>query len=226
MPDLSIFSGLPSAVTTSDRTKIRLVVGLGNPGKEYELTRHNAGVWFVHKLAFFFGLNLKEFKFESKFQGEVAKIINFKKLSESESSDDIRLLIPMTFMNLSGHAVQALAKFYKINISEILVVHDDIDLEPGRLKLKQGGGDGGQRGVRHIMQTCGADFWRLRVGVGSPNSAGSINKSHPDAVANYVLHAPSKSEKILIEDCIDRAIADIALIFTGQTDLFMNKHHG
>ncbi len=185
---------------------MKLIVGLGNPGKEYEGTRHNAGAWLVRALASSFGV---VFTWDSKFQGEIARV--------QKNGWDFRLLIPATYMNLSGQAIKAAANFYKILPSEILVIHDEIDLPPGELKLKIGGGDGGQRGVRNTMAHLGPDFWRLRIGVGHPG----IKQD----VADYVLHAPSKADRALINQTIDRSIADMDLILDGQTDRFMNQNH-
>ena len=182
---------------------MKLIVGLGNPGKEYESTRHNAGAWFVRALAFYFGVN---FSWEPKFQGEMARV--------QKDGRDFRLLIPSTFMNLSGQSIQAVATFYKIFPNEILVIHDEIDLPVGQVKLKFAGGDGGQRGVRSTISHIGLEFWRLRIGVGHPG--------HKDQVSDYVLHAPSKAEQVLIEQSLEKALENINLILDQKTDQFMN----
>lgn len=190
---------------------IKLIAGLGNPGKAYEATRHNAGAWFVQALASSFGVS---FNLEPKFQGRLARV--------QQKDLDLKLLLPMTFMNLSGQSVRALANFYKILPAEILIIHDEIDLNPGTLKLKLGGGDGGQRGVRSIIADLGTqDFWRLRLGVGHPGH----DSNYKDLVADYVLHAPSKQEYLEIHEKINSALSDFQLILEGKTDLFMNKQH-
>ncbi|HMT03864.1 MAG TPA: aminoacyl-tRNA hydrolase, partial [Burkholderiales bacterium] len=150
-------------------SKIRLIVGLGNLGSEYAETRHNAGFWFIDAISKKYGLKLQ---LEKKFFGLIGKIGN-----------DILLLEPQTFMNISGKSVLAVASFYRILPHQILVVHDELDFEPGIIKLKQGGGDGGHNGLRDIDKVIGKDYWRLRLGIGHP---GDKNK-----VADYVLKKPS-----------------------------------
>ena len=162
----------------------RLVVGLGNPGGEYEDNRHNLGFWFVDRLA-------RELKVllapQGKFFGHVGRL------------GDLWLLKPSTFMNRSGQAVVALARFYKIMPDEILVVHDELDLQPGVIRLKQGGGNGGHNGLKDIQaHLTTPDFWRLRLGIGHP---GERNE-----VVNYVLKAPRREEQELIDQAIDRCL--------------------
>lgn len=159
----------------------RLIVGLGNPGSEYEDNRHNLGFWFVDRLARELKVSLAP---QGKYFGRVARI------------NELWLLQPMTFMNRSGQAVAALARFYKIAAEEILVVHDELDLQPGVIRLKKGGGNGGHNGLKDIQAHLATpDFWRLRLGIGHP---GERNE-----VINYVLKAPRKAEQELIDRALD-----------------------
>lgn len=168
---------------------IRLIVGLGNPGTEYAHTRHNIGFDFVDLLA---GQWKAVFKTEKKFFGQVARA--------QLPAGDIWLLKPDTFMNRSGTAVQALAAFYKIQASEILVVHDELDIACGLVKFKQGGGNGGHNGLKDIQARLGsADFYRLRLGIGHPGDR--------NLVVNYVLHQPLASEYALIEEAMHKALS-------------------
>ncbi len=162
----------------------RLIVGLGNPGSEYEDNRHNLGFWFVDRLARELKLSLVP---QGKFFGRVARL------------DDLWLLQPTTFMNRSGQAVASLARFYKIAPEEVLVVHDELDLQPGSIRLKSGGGNGGHNGLKDIQAHLATpDFWRLRLGIGHP---GERNE-----VVNYVLKAPRKEEQDLIDRALDRCL--------------------
>lgn len=162
----------------------RLVVGLGNPGIEYEDNRHNLGFWFVDRLASDLKVSLAP---QGKFFGQVGRL------------GDLWLLKPTTFMNRSGQAVVALARFYKIMPDEILVVHDELDLLPGGIRLKQGGGNGGHNGLKDIQaHLTTPDFWRLRLGIGHP---GDRNE-----VVNYVLKAPRREEQELIDQAVDRCL--------------------
>ncbi|MDO5667119.1 MAG: aminoacyl-tRNA hydrolase [Alcaligenaceae bacterium] len=182
---------------------IRLVVGLGNPGAKYEATRHNAGFWMVDLLADDFHAN---FKLENNFFGEVAK---FRRGGES-----IYLLKPATYMNLSGKAVQAISHFYKIPLESILVVHDELDLMPGQIKLKKGGGHAGHNGLRDIQnKMSSSDYWRLRVGIGHPRT---LNLSQ--GVADFVLHMPSKEDHERILDSLYRARHAIPALLDGDRD--------
>jgi len=185
---------------------INLIVGLGNPGNEYVDTRHNAGFWFLDELA---RQHHGSFKNDKKFFGDAAKIhINAR---------DVWLLKPNTFMNLSGKALQALAQFYKINLENILVVHDELDLEPGIARLKKGGGHGGHNGLRDISSRCGKDFWRLRLGIGHP---GDKNK-----VSGYVLNKASSDDKISIERAIDNALRVMSDVMSGEMQKAMHRLH-
>lgn len=185
---------------------IQLIVGLGNPGREYEDTRHNAGAWLVESLARSLGCALAT---DHKFFGLTGR----GKLA----GQDIRLLIPTTFMNRSGQAVAALATFYKIPPAAILVAHDELDLPPGSARFKQGGSGGGN-GVRDIIDRLGsANFHRLRIGIGHPGSA--------DKVVGYVLNKPLRDERIAIDAAIDAALKALPLAVSGQWPKAMNQLH-
>ena len=167
--------------------KPRLIVGLGNPGAEYAETRHNAGFWFCERLAADLGLALQR---EARFHG----------LAGLARSQGVWLLLPLTFMNRSGQAVGALARFHKISPAEILVVHDELDIPPGQMRLKFGGGAGGHNGLKDISAHLGTqDYWRLRIGIGHP---GDRNE-----VVNYVLKPPRQEEQREIDDAIARGLA-------------------
>jgi peptidyl-tRNA hydrolase, PTH1 family len=161
-------------------TEIQIIVGLGNPGPEHGLTRHNAGFWFVDALARAHGA---QFRAHSRYHGEVARV--------EIGGRDITLLKPQTYMNRSGISVRSLVDYTKAPISELLVVHDELDLPPGTARLKFGGGHGGHNGLRDTITHCGADFWRLRIGIGHPGDR--------DQVIDYVLQraAPADEEAIV-----------------------------
>ncbi len=164
----------------------KLVVGLGNPGAEYAETRHNAGFWFCERLARDLGASFTK---EARFHGQAA----------NARTEGVWLLMPQTFMNRSGQSVAALARFYRIAPAEILVVHDELDIPPGQLRVKFGGGLGGHNGLKDITAHLGTqDFWRLRIGIGHP---GDRNE-----VANFVLKPPRREESDLIDESIDRAL--------------------
>jgi peptidyl-tRNA hydrolase, PTH1 family len=165
---------------------IHLIVGLGNPGSEHAAERHNIGFWFADELARRHG---GQFRTESKFHGELARI--------SVGSADLRLLKPETYMNRSGQSVQAVVRFLKLAVEQVLIVHDDLDLQVGELRLKAGGGHGGHNGLRDLSQHLGPDFLRLRVGIGHPG--------HRDQVTGYVLKRPPASERELLDRAIERA---------------------
>ena len=185
---------------------IRAIVGLGNPGAQYADTRHNAGFWFVDRLARRYG---GQFRPEAKFFGEVCQV--------RIAGEDVWLLKPMTYMNRSGQSVNALLNFYKIGMAELLVVHDEIDLPPGDTRLKVGGGHGGHNGLRDIIPGVGKDFVRLRVGVGHPG--------HKDKVADYVLNRASKDEQDAIEASLDDAERVIEDVVAGELQRAMNALH-
>ena len=191
---------------------IKLVVGLGNPGREYERTRHNAGFWWLDALARELGA---VFNKESKFHGEVAK------------AGGVWLLKPTTFMNRSGQSVGALAKFYQITPEEILVAHDEMDLPPGGIKMKVGGA-AGSNGIKDIVSHLGTrDFWRLRLGIGHPRElAGKLGGSmdRPEVV-DYVLHRPDAVDERAIEDAMKRALDAWPLIAKGDMETAMLKLH-
>ena len=177
-------------------SEIKLIVGLGNPGDKYADTRHNAGEWLIARLARRFNLTLNA---ENKFFGNVGKTLM--------NGKEIRFLVPTTFMNLSGKAVGALANFYRIKPEEILVLHDELDLPPGSVKLKLGGGHGGHNGLKDIVAALGNNnnFYRLRIGIGHPG--------HRDLVAGYVLNKPSPSEREALEKALDEAANCVELLF-------------
>jgi PTH1 family peptidyl-tRNA hydrolase len=182
----------------------RLIVGLGNPGDEYEDTRHNVGFWLVERLAADLRVSLAP---QAKFLGRAAR------------AGDCWLLCPGTFMNRSGQSVAALARFYKIDAAEILVIHDELDLPPGALRLKRGGGNAGHNGLKDISaQLATPDFWRLRVGIGHPGDR--------NAVVDYVLHAPRREERELIDAALDRSLVAWPRLVAGDYDGCMQQLHG
>ena len=188
---------------------MKLVVGLGNPGAKYEKTRHNAGFWWVDQLA---GVTRASFKRESRFQGSSAK---------AAGGDELWLLKPETFMNLSGQAVVALANYYKIAARDIVVAHDELDLPAGGVKLKFGGGLGGHNGLKSIAQCLDTqDFWRLRIGIGHPRDQQAERE-----VIDYVLHAPGKDEQTAIDDAINRALNVWPQMVAGKMEEAMLKLH-
>ncbi len=186
---------------------IQLIVGLGNPGSQYEPTRHNAGFWFVDELV---RRCRQSFRSEQRFHGEVARCLL--------DGNECRLQKPMTFMNRSGQAVSSLARFFKIPLQQILVVHDELDLPPGTIRLKKGGGHGGHNGLRDLISHLGSkDFYRLRVGIGHPG--------HRDQVVDYVLRKPSKEDRRQIDDAIYDALNVMADVVEGKFELAMNSLH-
>lgn len=189
-------------------TTIKLIVGLANPGIEYAATRHNAGAWFVDQLAERYHQSLKN---EPKFFGYSSRI--------TLSGHDVRLLVPTTFMNLSGKAVQAMATFYQIKPEEILVAHDELDINPGIAKFKFGGSHGGHNGLKDIASKLGnnLNFYRLRIGIGHP---GDKNK-----VVSYVLNKPSKSEQELIDKAIDESVRCTEILLSDGIEAAMNRLH-
>jgi len=190
----------------SAKTPLQLIVGLGNPGSQYKLTRHNAGFWFVDELARHFNV---DFKFETKFKAEICKA--------NLSGQTIWLVKPQTFMNLSGDAAQKIAHFYKIPTTSILIVHDELDLPVGTARYKSGGGHGGHNGLRDLSQKLGKEFWRLRLGVGHP---GDKRKVH-----DYVLNKPSSDDGVAISQSIEQSLATIEMAINGETEKAMNQLH-
>jgi len=186
---------------------IRLFVGLGNPGPEYEATRHNAGFWWIDQLC---RDHRRRLASEAKFFGLAGRL--------KSGAHEAWLLQPMTFMNASGRAVAALARFYKITPEEILVIHDELDLPPGQAKLKKGGGHGGHNGLKDIAAHQGTpDFWRLRLGIGHPGDK--------NAVINFVLKPPMKDEAALIEDSINLSVKLLPMLLEGSFEAAMLKLH-
>lgn len=194
-------------MSSKDRS-LQLIVGLGNPGAEYDRTRHNAGADLVTGLARQMGASLVP---ENRFFGLTARL--------DLQGRDLRLLIPTTYMNRSGQAVGAMATFFKIPPEAILVVHDELDLAPGIARLKHGGGHGGHNGLRDIISALGnnRDFARLRLGIGHPGNAAQV--------ANFVLKRAPASEQSLTDDAIDRAIDILPLAVKGDWDSAMHKLH-
>jgi peptidyl-tRNA hydrolase, PTH1 family len=189
-------------------TPVDMIVGLGNPGPKYQRTRHNAGADFVKELAHSVSATLST---ESKFHGETARI--------TLNGKDIRLLIPSTYMNRSGQAVSAMAKFYQIAPQNILVAHDELDHSPGTVRFKIAGGHGGHNGLRDIIKALGnnKEFARLRIGIGHPG--------HADQVADYVLKKASKADQQLIDNSISDALKYLPLAVDGQWEQAMNQLH-
>lgn len=186
---------------------IKLIVGIGNPGPEYENTRHNAGVWFVERLL---AGHLSSLKPEKRFKGLVTKT--------NIVDTDCFILIPTTFMNNSGEAVSELTHFYKISPEEILIVHDDLDLPCGTVRLKQGGGHGGHNGLQNIIQHLKTpNFLRLRIGIDHPG--------HKDQVVDYVLKKPQREEKEKIDDAITRTLNMMPEIMAGHLQAAIQKLH-
>ncbi|MBF1285638.1 aminoacyl-tRNA hydrolase [Neisseria sicca] len=178
--------------------KIKMIVGLGNPGGEYEQTRHNAGFWFLDELAWQWKVSFKE---EKKFFGEVARA--------NLTGGDVWLLKPMTFMNRSGQSVAALAQFYKIKPEEILVVHDELDVPCGRIKFKLGGGNGGHNGLKDIQARLGTpDYYRLRLGIDHPGDR--------NLVVAYVLNKPSAEHRQQIDEAIAKSLKAMPKIMSGE----------
>lgn len=188
--------------------KVQLIVGLGNPGQEYEHTRHNAGALFVQELVKAYDGNLKP---DAKFKG-LRGTVNI-------DGRDLRILIPTTFMNLSGEAVQAISSFYRFSPESILVAHDELDLNPGTIRLKKGGGHGGHNGLKDIITKLGnnKNFNRLRVGIGHPGN--------PAEVSNFVLKKAPESEYELIRNSIDEAVRAMSDIANGEWDKAMKNLH-
>lgn len=185
-------------------SSITLIVGLGNPTAEYARTRHNAGFWFVEKLAQKYNISLK---FEQKFNALVGR--------GNIEGQDIRLLLPQTYMNKSGQSVMPFCQFYQISTPQILIAHDELDLNAGFIRLKTGGGHGGHNGLRDIVPHIGADFHRLRIGIGHPG--------HKDKVSSHVLGKAPTNEQQLIDDAISFAINQIKPLIHADISQTMNR---
>lgn len=176
---------------------IQLIIGLGNPGQAYEATRHNVGAWFVQSLA---KQHKTDWRPEQKFKGQIASL--------PVNAYEVKLLLPMTYMNNSGAAVQTMAAFYKIPIENILVVHDELDFPPGIIRLKQAGGVNGHNGLASIAKHLGKNFLRLRIGIGRPNDASDMS--------NYVLSIPPQPEKKQIMEAIENALKIMPQLLSGN----------
>jgi PTH1 family peptidyl-tRNA hydrolase len=185
---------------------IRIIAGLGNPEEKYEQTLHNAGFWFVEALARKYG---GMFRFEKKFDAECCRI--------NLHGEDVWLVKPQNYMNQSGPPIRGMLDYYRLQPGELLVAHDEIDLPPGKVRLKEGGGHGGHNGLRDIIRHCGADFLRLRLGVGHP---GEKHK-----VTNYVLKPGSAEVESAVERNIDDAIAVMPELVRGDINAAMKKLH-
>ena len=187
---------------------IKLIVGLGNPGAQYAQTRHNAGEWYVRTLADKFG---GRFALEQKYKCELANVVI--------GAEQVRLLIPHTFMNLSGQSVAPLANFFRIGPEEILVAHDELDILPGTLKMKIGGGHGGHNGLKDIQAALGnnPNFYRLRIGIGHPGAS--------ELVTAWVLGKAPSSEQQKIDAAIDDAVKTTELLIKGEMQQAQHKLH-
>jgi len=186
---------------------IRLLVGLGNPGPEYEATRHNAGFWWIDEVARKLGGTLLP---DRSYHGLVARI--------NRPAGPVWLLEPQTYMNLSGKSVAALARFFKIAPNEILVAHDELDIPPGQMKMKLGGGHAGHNGLRDIHAQLGtADYWRLRLGIGHPGVKAEV--------VNYVLRKPMAEEREAIQACITRSMEALEPLLAGDMERATMKIH-
>ena len=191
----------------STANELHAIVGLGNPGDEYARTRHNAGFWCVDRLSARTHTNLRR---EAKFHGDFGRV--------RIGNGDVLLLKPSTFMNRSGQAVQALAQFYKLTPDRVLIVHDELDLPAGTVRLKLGGGHGGHNGLRDVHRALGADYRRLRVGIGHPGDK--------NLVLNYVLGRPNRDDETAIIHGIDAALDAVHTWLARGWDHAMNQLHG
>ena len=185
---------------------IRIIAGLGNPEDRYEKTLHNAGFWFVDALARKYG---GIFKYEKKFDADSCRV--------KMHGEDVWLVRPQSYMNNSGQPIRGLLDYYRLGVTELLVAHDEIDLPPGTVRLKEGGGHGGHNGLRDIVRHCGADFLRLRLGVGHPGDK--------DEVTNYVLKRASSDVEAAIERNIDDTMAVMPELVDGNINAAMKKLH-
>ena len=185
---------------------IRIIAGLGNPEDRYERTLHNAGFWFVDALARKYG---GIFKYEKKFDADSCRV--------KMHGEDVWLVRPQSYMNNSGQPIRGLLDYYRLGVNELLVAHDEIDLPPGTVRLKEGGGHGGHNGLRDIVRHCGADFLRLRLGVGHPGDK--------EQVTNYVLKRGSSDVEAAIERNIDDAMVVMPELVDGDINAAMKKLH-
>lgn len=190
-------------------TSVQLVVGLGNPGAEYAQTRHNAGFWFCDRISTHCRAHFLD---APRFRARMAK------LPAAPGQPTLWMSLPQAFMNCSGEVVQAITHFYRIPCAAILVVHDDLDLLPGQIRLKWGGGSGGHNGLKDITRALGTpDYWRLRIGIGHPGQRADV--------VHYVLHRPTQDEGILIDTALDRGLATWPLLQEGQFEAAMRVLH-
>ncbi len=185
---------------------VTIIAGLGNPDSKYERTLHNAGFWFVDALARKYGGDLR---YEKKFDADIGRI----KLQDK----DVWLVKPQSFMNLSGGPVRGMLDYYRLRPADLLVAHDEIDLPPGTVRLKQGGGHGGHNGIRDVIQHCGADFMRLRVGVGHPGEKSKVT--------NYVLKKGSADVQAAVEQNLDDAVALMPVLMDDGLNAAMKELH-
>jgi len=185
---------------------LTIIAGLGNPEERYMRTLHNAGFWFVDELA---NRNGGRFRYEKRFDAEVCKI--------ALAGEDVWLMKPQSYMNLSGAPVRSMLEYYRLRITKLLVAHDEIDLPPGTVRLKKGGGHGGHNGLRDVMQHCGKDFMRLRLGVGHPG--------HKDQVTAYVLKRASSEVEAAIRQNVSEAADVMPLLLGDGLDAAMKKLH-
>ena len=187
-------------------THLRIIAGLGNPEDRYERTLHNAGFWFVDAVARKYG---GAFRYEKKFDAECCKV--------SISGNDVWLVKPQSYMNQSGGPVRAALDYYRLDAKHLLVAHDEIDLPPGTVRLKQSGGHGGHNGIRDVMQHCGAEFMRLRIGVGHPGEK--------DRVTGYVLKRGSSDVEAAVEKNVDEALDVMPVLIDDGLNAAMKKLH-
>lgn len=185
---------------------LKLIAGLGNPEERYERTLHNAGFWFVDELARRDGT---EFRYEKRFDADICKV--------SISGDDVWLVKPQSYMNLSGGPVRSVLDYYRLDLSELLVAHDEIDLPPGTVRLKKGGGHGGHNGLRDVMQHCGKDFARLRLGVGHPGEKSKVTA--------YVLKRASNEMEFELSQNVTEAADVMPLLVDDGLSAAMKKLH-
>lgn len=185
---------------------LSIIAGLGNPEERYERTLHNAGFWFVDALARKYGA---DFRFEKRFDAELCRI--------KISGEEVWLVKPQSFMNLSGGPVRSVLDYYRLSTDKLLVAHDEIDLPPGTVRLKKGGGHGGHNGIRDVIAHCGADFMRLRLGVGHPGDK--------ERVTGYVLQQASKDVENAVMKNIDDAMQVIPMLIEGGLNTAMKELH-
>src|SRR5262245_6747650 len=187
-------------------TPLQIIAGLGNPGPEHRLTRHNAGFWFVDALARSLGA---QFRAHARYQGEICRV--------TLEGADLVLLKPHTYMNRSGLSIRALLDYEKAPVAELLVVHDELDLPPGVARLKFGGGHGGNNGMRDVITHCGADFWRMRIGIGHPGNR--------DEVIDYVLKRPSPAQENSMVEAINAGLEAVVMFLRDGSERAMHQLH-